>query len=345
MISRVFRSVVLLTLVVALLSCGGGGASMGSVVPGGSPIAGVTIQGRLIWHSYDQYGFVGVRSWMADFTAGQVLEITPVRVSGAMNYHFSPDGSLVVFMGNDATASAAHAGSTAWDIWIAQVGASGLQNVTRLTNGQADGSRNEDPRFSPDGTHIVFKRNLTSLVSVALSGVQANGTDQLPAQTLLLSGSTETSMPSVMPAGGGVLFANGSSLDSIRLLSGGTVSTLYALGTHDYYPVALDATRFYFVSGQTGGNDWILRGDLSASLPVPAAFITPGLAGYEFADPEPMGGNWLAYASTAPGGNGAYDIWIGNASTGQTANVSAWIGGANHANSDLGPSFFGTISP
>jgi hypothetical protein len=82
-------------------------------------------------------------------------------------------------------------------------------------------------------------------------------------------------------------------------------------------------------------------GDISGTAPVAAAFDVPS---YEFADPYPMNATWVAYTSTQNGGSGSYDIWIGNFATGETYNLNNWIADSNHPNSDLGPTFYGTVS-
>lgn len=309
---------------------------------GGTIAHGVTVTGKLIWHSYPQYGFAGVHSWMANFDTGEVLEITPARLTGAMNYHFSPDGTVVVVMANDQTASQA-SGIQAWDLWVASVTATGLSNLTRITHGQADGSRNEDPKFSSDGTKIIFKRNLTSIVSIDVASIAVNGVDQTPAQTVLLAAPSEVGMPYFLVGSNADFLYADATTSSIKLSAGGVQSTLYAPSTHAYYPIAIDATHFYFAAGPS--NDFVYRGDTSATPATRAAFIDAGNASYEFADPAPMGADWLAFVSTLPGGAGQYDVWFGEFTGGRSFRLDDWIGGASHADADLGPTFHGSVSP
>jgi len=309
--------------------------------PEGPTAAGVTITGKMIWHSYAQYGFTGVQSWMANFDAGTVTEITPANVDGAMNYHFNNDGSEVVFMGSDHSAS-----TQAWDIWVANVTDAGLTNVTKITAGSTDQSRNEDPKFSSDGTKIIFKKDLNNIYSIDTADITLNGTDQTPAETLVLANGYESSMPYYMVGSDtDFVFTNDTNPQqgTIQYSSGGQVTTLYApaSGSEAYYPIALDATKFYFTQSNLVGHDQIFLGDTSASPAKGAAFNN---GAYAIADPYPMDPNWLAYSSAAPGGTGGKDIWIGNFTTGETYNLNDWIPGANQANDDLGPTFFGTIS-
>ena len=307
----------------------------------GTILQGITITGRLIWHSYDTYGFSGVRSWMANFDTGTVTDITPSRLAGAMNYHFSPDGQVVVVMADDNDETT-QTGRQAWDLFVASVTPSGLTNLTKLTHGQADGSRNEDPKFSADGSRIIFKHNLTQIASIDVSTVAVNGVDQTPAQTVLLQSTTEVGMPYFLQGSNRDFLYADSVTNAIWLDTAGQPRSLYAVGNHAYYPIALDTTRFYFAAGQA--NDWIYRGDTAGSSAVPAAFITAAVQSAEFADPFPVTSDWLVYTSTAPGGSGTYDLWIGNFTTGIAYNLNGWIRGANHSNSDLGPTFHGTLS-
>jgi hypothetical protein len=307
----------------------------------GTILNGITITGRLIWHTYDSYGFTGVQSWMANFDTGTVSEITPTRLAGAMNYHFSPDGQTVVVMADDADQTA-KTGNQAWDIFVASVTDTGLTNLTKLTQGQVDGSRNEDPKFSADGTRIIFKHNLDDIVSFDVATIAVNGIDQLPAQTVLLHSPTEVSMPYFLSGTVQSFLYADSATNAIWLDNGGVTQSLYAVGTHAYYPIALDATRFYFVAGNS--NDWIYRGDVTGSAAVSAGFITAANSTAEFADPSPINSDWLVFTSTVPGGSGSYDLWIGNFTTGTAYNLNGWIRGANHTNSDLGPTFHGTLT-
>ena len=301
---------------------------------------GITVTGKLIWHSYTNYGFSGVQSWMINFDTGNIYEITPTRVSAAMNYDFNQDGTVVVVMGSDNNASV-----QAWDIWVANVTDSGLANVTKLTSASTDGSRNEDPKFSSDGSKIIFKKNLDNIVSLNTSDFTLNGVDQTPPQTVLLANSYESSMPYyLVGSDANFVFTDDSdpTYSTIQYDNGGTVSTLYAPpGLHAYYPIALNSTQFYYAQSDSANHDQIYLGDISGDTPVAAAFNIPS---YEFADPYPMNAEWVAYTSTQSGGSGTYDIWIGSFVTGETYNLNSWIAGSNHSNSDLGPTFYGTIS-
>jgi len=317
-------------------------AKSGNDASAGLTYNGITLTGMLIWHSYNAYGFTGVQSWMANFDTGIVYEITPSRISGAMNYDFSPDGAEVVVMGSDNNACVQQ-----WDLWVAQVTSTGLTNITKITDGSTDGSRNEDPKFSSDGTEIIFKKNYNYIVSIKTSDVTVNGEDQTPSQTTLLGDTYESSMPYYL-VGSDVNFVFTDDADTtnstIQYYNGETVSTLYMppAGEHAYYPIALNSTQFYFAQSDSAGHDQIVLGDTSGDPAVSAAFDT---ANYECADPFPLDPNWVAYASTRPGSVGVYDIWVGNFTTGETYDLDSWISGANYTNSNLGPTFFGTISP
>ena len=307
----------------------------------GTPYNGVTLTGQLIWHSYTTYGFSGVQSWMANFNTGGVYEITPSRVAGAMNYSFNQDGTEVVFMGDDANITNSN-GTTEWDIWVATVTSTGLTNVTKIT--PTDNNRNEDPKFSSDGTKIIFKRDLDNIVTINRSDFVVGGPDQTPPQAVMLANSYESSMPYYLNGSNTnfVFTDNASENSTIQYDNQGIVTTLYApAGLHAYYPIALNSTQFYYAQSDSAAHDQVYLGDISGDTAVSAAF---NLFSYEFADPAPINANWLAYTSTQPGSVGVYNIWLGEFGTGQTYDLDKWIPGANQTNSNLGPVFHGTIT-
>jgi len=300
---------------------------------------GITLTGKLIWHSYTDYGFIGVQSWMANFGTGVVYQITPSNVSGAMNYHFNQNSTEVVFMGTDNAYS-----NQVWDIWVASVTSTGLANITKITSGSTDGSRNEDPKFSSDGTKIIFKKNLNYIYSINRSSFSVNGAAQTPPETRLLASSHEVSMPYYL-VGSDINFVftdNATSNSTIQYDNGERMTTPYApSGLHAYYPIALNSTQFYFSQSDSANHDQIYRGDISGSVAVGAVF---NVSSCEIADPFAMDPNWVAYSSTRPGGAGSYDIWIGNFSTRVTYNLNNWLHAANQTNSDLGATFYGTVA-
>lgn len=127
--------------------------------------------GRIAYHSYSKYLAIPEDGdnedgniFVYDVTEKNVRNITynSKVVVNAMNPHFSPDGSKIVFMGipyekrdelNPDDSSLRLLGNI--DIFIYDFYENKIISVSDANSESAD----EDPKFSPDGTHIIFKRN------------------------------------------------------------------------------------------------------------------------------------------------------------------------------------------
>lgn len=300
---------------------------------------GYTLTGKLIYHSYTDYAFDGVKSWMLNFDTNSLRNITVTRLRGAMNYHFNHNGTEVVFMSDDGNVS-----GDEWDIWVASVTSTGLSNATKITS--TNGTRDEDPKFSSDGTKIIFKQNLYYIKTINRSAFSVNGTNQTPTQTTVLSGgSTEVGMPYFITGSTtNFLYSAGDGNNSSiwKRVSGVSTQLYNAAGYQEYYPWCVDSNTFYFSKGISGSSpDQIYIGNMSGTGPTGSAFNT---SGYEVADPCMINYNWVSYSSNRSGGSGDYDIWLGNVYTGETYNLNSWKSGANHSNRDLGSTFYGTIN-
>lgn len=99
-------------------------------------------EGWLLWHSYSSYEEKDSQLYLQN-PQGEISEITGDFIH-AMNGNFGNSPQKIVFMAIDENADE-------WDIFLYDNG-----NVTNLT--ENSGYRNEDPKWSPDGKSIVFKR-------------------------------------------------------------------------------------------------------------------------------------------------------------------------------------------
>ena len=108
----------------------------------GSGWAAQMPEGWLLWHSYSKYAALDSRLFLRT-PSGSVQEITGDFIH-AMNGSFGNSPDEIVFMAIDRAADE-------WDIFRYDG-----STVTNLT--PQSGYRNEDPKWSPDGTKIVFKR-------------------------------------------------------------------------------------------------------------------------------------------------------------------------------------------
>jgi Tol biopolymer transport system component len=79
---------------------------------------------------------------------------------------WSPDGNRIAFCSERAVGASLERGS--YDIWVLDVRTAAL---TRLTS---DSSEDYEPSWSPDGTHILFVRDGTSVMSIDAAGGTAS---------------------------------------------------------------------------------------------------------------------------------------------------------------------------
>src|SRR5207253_9772344 len=113
-------------------------------------------------------------------------------VDNAINAHFSPDGTKIVFMG-------AVRGTQNWDVWLYTFG---QPQPINLTN-SGGVTRNEDPKFFPDGQKIIFKSGQAGMYS--LKEMDTSGT----ILNTILSGSSEKSMPYYTADGSKIIYTLG----------------------------------------------------------------------------------------------------------------------------------------
>lgn len=276
----------------------------------------------MVYHSYSSYEAEDSKLFLFDLKSGERTELGSdwSGVHNAMNAHFSPDGSNITFMAiSESTGS--------WDIFLCK-----LNNVSRVENITPDGtSRDEDPKFSPDGKKIVFKRDgrLAELVLETKS-----------ISFLTPDDGQERSMPYYSSDGSGILFSGGARTSSyIGIVDGNDVKTLYDRpDIAEYYPVTVDEQSFYFTAHYSTQNrhDQLYKGFLDGSDCSPLAFDTPDA---DFSDPCPIGGGWVIFSSTLPGGNGGYDLYIGNESSGDYHSLSTYSQLINTSLEELGATY------
>ena len=104
------------------------------------------LPGRLVFHSYINYGESSSNLYLLDFLAKVLARLNTAawNLLDPMNAHISRDGKKLVFMARQASN---------WHVFIWTVGAENPPlNLTA-----ALGGRNEYPKFSSDGKRIVFK--------------------------------------------------------------------------------------------------------------------------------------------------------------------------------------------
>jgi Tol biopolymer transport system component len=118
--------------------------------------APLSLGGRIVYHSYSDYLAAPVDEVDGNIFLYQYIDETlsnltaSINVENSMNPHFSPDGSQIVFM---ARPVGSPVDWTALELYLLDLAENTFQRLT--TNDVPD----EDPKFSPDGRHLVFKRS------------------------------------------------------------------------------------------------------------------------------------------------------------------------------------------
>ena len=286
------------------------------------------LKGRLVYHSYSSYEARDSKLFLFDFSTKTRTEISRgwSGLRNPMNGHFSPDGRYIVFMAEGES-------TNSWDIFLYDV-ASGGQPVNLTPSGSF---RDEDPKFSFDGSSIVFKRD-GHLAEMDPEGASI--------RVLNPSASGEFSMPYYSMDGKVILFSlKDGSETSIGCwnLSKSEMQTLYDRpGIQEYYPVTLDDSSFYYCAHYSSDNphDQLYKGYLDGKPCTSLAFDEPES---DYSDPCPVGDGWLIFSSTRSEGKGAYDLYIGHESSGVVFTLDDYSR-INGPLNELGASYYAVIS-
>lgn len=282
------------------------------------------LKGRLVYHNYTSYDSMDSKMYIYDFADESLTEISKnwTVVSHPMNGHFSPDGKWITFMGiGQKTGS--------WDIFLWEVGSS-AQPVNLTPEG---GYRDEDPKFSFDGTKICFKRN-EHLCEYYLSE---------NALKVVTKGDDDSfGMPYYTVDGSSVVFGGGSGSGSYiglyNLLTGSTRVLYDKPGTVEYYPITIDGSSFYYTQNYSASNhaDQIYKGWFDGRTSVRAAFNRTDA---DTSDAFPVSNGWLFVVSTRSGGKGAYDLYLAHDTSGAIYSLNTYNTRINTSLNELGPCY------
>lgn len=246
--------------------------------------------GWLMWHSYTDYFALDSRLFIRN-PDGETIEITG-GFKHAMNGDFGNSPDDIVFMAIDSDADE-------WDIYLYRSGA--VMNLT-----ENSGFRNEDPKFSPDGKTIVFKRGVWShdeddfVYDLALLDPESCEV------TILTEDISEQAMPYFSDDGKYIYYTDYTdspgTICRLQTIDNST-ETIYAEpGVCAYYPIVM-GRDLYFAKWCSVENhtDIIIRYDGAEFTGMP--FNSPD---YNSSDPCPISENSMIYSGTQ---NGSYDLY------------------------------------
>jgi len=279
------------------------------------------LKGKLVYHRYSSYGANDSQMYLFDFATKQLKIISEGwNIRNPMNAHFSPDGKKITFMGIGKD-------TNTWDIFLYDLTqAAAPTNLTPNHN-----TRDEDPKFSPDGKRIVFKQDFrVAEMDLTTRAVQ------------VLSPS-DCSMPYYNTTGTKLLCSKGdgatSSIEVIDLKTGRITPLYDTPEVQDYYPINVDASSFYYSVGYSKHHaiDQVYRGfwdgRKSERLPFNA------LDG-NYSDAYPVNSQWVLLSSTRTGSMGGYDLYIAHVSTGEIFSMNAYNTQINTSKEELGAAVF-----
>ena len=280
------------------------------------------LHGRIIFHRYTNYDAWDGRLYLYDFGTKRLRCLSERwEIDHAINGNFSPDGKQIVFMG---VPRGQHRGD-AWDVYLWKVDSRAKPiNLTEEL-----GTRDEDPRFAPDGKRILFKQDgeirIMDLANRQIQSIPFGGAK------------AERSMPMFTPDGEHVVYAEGARKDMDLFLIDVANGTRRPLAIEpeiqEYFPVPLDASRFLYVrwTSRTDHHDQVWVGSLDGRTRRPLRFNQPGS---DSSDPYPIDDRLVVYSSTRAGGQGGYDLYLGDREDGASWSLSSL--GINTPQEELG---------
>ena len=272
-------------------------------------------KGWLLWHTYSDYSARDSRLYLRN-PDGLTGEITGDFVH-AMNGSFGNSPEQITFMAIDSTADE-------WDIFILENG-----NAVNLTKNS--GFRNEDPKWSPDGKSIIFKRGRwdSSIddfsYNLALLDVETRGI------TMLTNDTAEEAMPCFSSDGKTIYYAGYNegigSLYAMDTESGGTTVIYSENGVTAYYPI-VNSDNLYFTKWYSSDNrcDQLMVWDGKTMQRLP--FNSDK---YDCSDACPIDNDRIIFSSTM---NGGYDLYCYDGSE------IIPLSGINTDYNELGADFF-----
>jgi len=272
-------------------------------------------KGWLLWHSYTSYSEKDSHLFLQN-PNGNISEISGDFIH-AMNGNFGNSPDKIVFMAIDEKADE-------WDIFLYD-----NEEITNLT--QNSGYRNEDPKWSPDGTSIVFKRGYwnsdISDFTYNLALLDMNSMEV----TMLTNDLYEEAMPCFSVDGKHIYYIKyNEGYGSIVCMNtdNGEIKTIFQEeNINAYYPMTNDK-YLYFTKWHSSENHhdeiMVYDGNTAESMIFNSEI-------YDCSDACPVDENSMIYSSTK---NGNYSLYYFNGTE------SIEIPGINTDKNELGADFY-----
>jgi hypothetical protein len=240
--ARTERASALYRLAAGILAASFVTGAMYMVKPATSDIN--NLAGTLFFHRYSEYGAWDAELLSLDLQTGKLVQVNKNWQSmiSPINAHLSNDGEYMTFMGTQSGLT-----ENEWDVFVSQWDGSQWSDPINLTG--PNGKRDEDPKFSPNGTTIVYKEN------GVLATVERTG----GAKTYLSLGEAQSSMPYFHANGKDILFERQGKI-FLQTTSGDKEMDAGIAGISSYYPIGVDNERFLFTRVQDSKHDGIRWG-------------------------------------------------------------------------------------
>jgi hypothetical protein len=285
--------------------------------------------GKIVFHSYSDYGAWDGKLYFYDFSEQLLVEISENwNIDHTINAHFSPDGSKIVFMG---VSEGSHYYNS-WDVFLWELGSTTPVNLTYSNN-----IPDEDPKFSPSGNAIVFKQN-GDLKIMDLSGNIIN--------TLTNDGfSIEESMPYYTEDAQQIIYSRGAGSDSdiyIINVNGSNIQPLENVANiQEYYPITRDSYTFLFTKWISSSNhhDQIYLGYFSGANAQSLPFNDVNA---DDSDPFPVDSDYVFFSSNRSGSVGGWDLYLADINSGFVWSMSNF--GVNSSNHELGSCYSNSVT-
>ena len=281
------------------------------------------LKGKLVFHQYDSYGDAA-KLYLYNFSLNTLTQLSANwNIYDPINAHFNNDGSKIVFMG-EAVADGK------WDIYIWTLGST--TSPINLT--AADGCRDEDPKFSPDGLHICFKQTPTgSNGNLKIMDLNGNITDNVSAN------SVESGMPYFTTDENSLVYARGAGAtsDIFMMHVDGTNNIPLANinNVQEYYPITINDSAFLYTRWYSSSNhyDQVYLGYFTNSTRTRLPFNNNDA---DYSDAFPCNEESIVLSCDKTGGKGNYDLYIANKSTGKMWSLDLYNAQINSSLNELG---------